>query len=115
MGLNEIQTYSFVSPKGVDYIRTAEGSWERNFVKLINPLGEENSVMRTVLMPNMMEVLARNYTRNIDKVNAFEIGNTFVNNTQEDDVLPYEQYALCIGMYGKDEDCLLYTSWTSQT
>ena len=47
--------------------------------------------MRTVLMPNMMEVLARNYTRNIDKVNAFEIGNTFVNNTQEDDVLPYEQ------------------------
>ncbi len=104
MGLNEIQTYSFVSPKGVDYIRTAEGSWERNFVKLINPLGEENSVMRTVLMPNMMEVLARNYTRNIDKVNAFEIGNTFVNNTQEDDVLPYEQYALCIGMYGKDED-----------
>ena len=104
MGLNEIQTYSFVSPKGVDYIRTAEGSWERNFVKLINPLGEENSVMRTVLMPNMMEVLARNYTRNIDKVNAFEIGNTFVNNTTEDDVLPYEQYALCIGMYGKDED-----------
>ena len=57
MGLNEIQTYSFVSPKGVDYIRMAEGSWERNFVKLINPLGEENSVMRTVLMPNMMEVL----------------------------------------------------------
>ncbi len=54
----------------------------------------------------MMEVLARNYTRNIDKVNAFEIGNTFVNNTTEDDVLPYEQYALCIGMYGKDEDFL---------
>ena len=52
-----------------------------HFVKLINPLGEENSVMRTVLMPNMMEVLARNYTRNIDKVNAFEIGNTFMDNT----------------------------------
>ncbi len=104
MGLNEIQTYSFVSPKGVDYIRTQQDSRERNFVKLINPLGEDNSVMRTVLMPNMMEVLARNYTRNIDKVNAFEIGNTFVNNNKTDDVLPYEQYALCIGMYGRDED-----------
>ncbi len=104
MGLNEIQTYSFVSPKGVDYIRMVEDSKERNFVKIINPLGEENSVMRTVLMPNMMEVLARNYSRNIEKVNAFEIGNTFVNNTTEDDVLPYEQYALCIGMYGKNED-----------
>ena len=71
MGLNEIQTYSFVSPKGVDNVRIDEDSWERAFVKLINPLGEENSVMRTILTPNMMEVLARNYSRNIDKVKAF--------------------------------------------
>ena len=49
MGANEIQTYSFVSPKGVDYVRIDEDSWERNFVRLINPLGEENSVMRTIL------------------------------------------------------------------
>ena len=80
MGLNEIQTYSFVSPKGVDNVRIDEDSWERAFVKLINPLGEENSVMRTILTPNMMEVLARNYSRNIDKVKAFEIGNTFMAN-----------------------------------
>ena len=60
MGFNEIQTYSFVSPKGVDNVRIAEDSWERSFVRLINPLGEENSVMRTILTPNMMEVLARN-------------------------------------------------------
>ncbi|MFQ7473343.1 MAG: phenylalanine--tRNA ligase subunit beta, partial [Anaerovoracaceae bacterium] len=49
MGLNEIQTYSFVSPKGVDNVRIAEDSWERGFVRIINPLGEENSVMRTIL------------------------------------------------------------------
>ena len=104
MGLNEIQTYSFVSPSGVDKIRIDEDSWERAFVKIINPLGEENSVMRTVLTPNMLEVLARNYSRNIDKVEAFEIGNTFMDNPIRLDHLPDEDYALCIGMYGKGEN-----------
>ena len=104
MGLNEIQTYSFISPKGVDNVRIDEDSWERAFVKLINPLGEENSVMRTILTPNMMEVLARNYSRNIDKVKAFEIGNTFMANMLNEEELPDEQYSLCIGMYGKNED-----------
>ncbi|MBR1993404.1 MAG: phenylalanine--tRNA ligase subunit beta, partial [Firmicutes bacterium] len=103
MGLNEIQTYSFVSPKGVDNVRIGEDSWERAFVRLLNPLGEENSVMRTILTPNMMEVLARNYSRNIDAVKAFEIGNTFMDNPYRPDNLPDEQYSLCIGMYGKDE------------
>ena len=41
MGLNEIQTYSFVSPKGVDNVRIDEDSWERAFVKIINPLGRK--------------------------------------------------------------------------
>jgi len=104
MGLNEIQTYSFVSPKGVDNLRIEEDTWERAFVRLINPLGEENSVMRTILTPNMMEVLARNYSRNIDSVAAFEIGNTFTEHLLGNDHLPDEQYSLCIGMYGKDAD-----------
>lgn len=104
MGLNEIQTYSFVSPKGVDNIGIPEDSWERAFVRIINPLGEENSVMRTVLTPNMLEVLGRNYSRNIERVNAFEIGNTFVKNMIDENELPDEQYSLCIGMYGKNED-----------
>ena len=104
MGLNEIQTYSFVSPSGVDKIRIDEDSWERAFVKLINPLGEDTSVMRTVLTPNMMEVLARNYSRNIERVGAFEIGNTFMANLMDPNSLPDEDYALCIGMYGPDAD-----------
>ncbi|MBQ9708920.1 MAG: phenylalanine--tRNA ligase subunit beta [Firmicutes bacterium] len=104
MGLNEIQTYSFVSPKGVDQIGISEDSDKRNFVKIINPLGEENSVMRTTLLPNMLEVLARNYSRNIEKVNAFEIGNTFFSTDKNDDGLPDEQFALCVGMYGKGTD-----------
>ncbi len=104
MGLNEVQTYSFVSPSGVDKVNIGEDSWERAFVRIINPLGEENSVMRTILTPNMMEVLARNYSRNIETVRAFEIGNTFMDSSVNPDHLPDEDYSLCIAMYGKDED-----------
>lgn len=104
MGLNEIQTYSFVSPSGVDKIRIGEDSWERAFVKILNPLGEDTSVMRTVLTPNMLEVLARNYSRNLEKAEAFEIGNTFMDNPINADKLPDEDYALCVGMYGKGCD-----------
>ena len=103
LGANEVQTYSFVSPKGVDYVRIAEDSWERNFVSIINPLGEENSVMRTILTPNMMEVLGRNFSRNIDKVRAFEIGNTFTQNMTDPEGLPDEQDSMVIAAYGKDE------------
>ena len=104
LGLNEIQTYSFVSPASVDRIRIGEDSWERAFVKLINPLGEENSVMRTVLTPNMLETLARNYARNIEEAAAFEIGNTFMASELNADHLPDEDYALCIGLYGGEQD-----------
>lgn len=104
MGLNEVQTYSFVSPKGVDNIRIGEDSWERDFVKILNPLGEENSVMRTILTPNMLEVLGRNCSRNIDRVMAFEIGSTFTTNFIRPEDLPEEETGLAIGLYGKDMD-----------
>lgn len=104
MGLNEIQTYSFVSPKGVDRILVEEDSYKRDFVRLINPLGEENSVMRTTLIPNMLEVLERNNARYIDKVEAFELGRLFLNAFKTAEGLPQEPKSLSVGMYGKDCD-----------
>jgi len=104
LGANEIQTYSFVSPKGVDNIRIDEDSWERAFVRILNPLGEDTSVMRTVLTPEMLEVLGRNYSRNIEAVRAFEIGNTFMANLVDEKELPIESDSMSIGFYGKNED-----------
>ena len=104
MGLNEIQTYSFVSPKSIDNVRIAEDSWERAFVEILNPLGEDTSVMRTILTPQMMEVMGRNYSRNLPSMKAFEIGNTFMANFIEEKGLPYEAYDVSIGMYGDDAD-----------
>ncbi|MBR5516357.1 MAG: phenylalanine--tRNA ligase subunit beta [Firmicutes bacterium] len=104
LGASEIQTYSFVSPKGVDNVRIDEDSWERAFVRILNPLGEDTSVMRTILLPGMMDVLARNYKRNREAVRAFEIGNTFMANLLNEKALPTETDSMCIGFYGKDED-----------
>jgi len=103
LGANEVQTYSFVSPKGVDFVRIDEDAWERNFIRIINPLGEENSVMRTILTPNMLEVLGRNYSKNNQSVKAFELGNTFTVSLIDADGLPEEQDSLAIAAYGQGE------------
>lgn len=105
MGANEVQTYSFVSPKGVANVGIDPESWENQFIKLINPLGEENSVMRTILTPNMMEVLGRNFSRNLPELKAFEIGNTFIKDfLDEDKVAPDEQDSLVLATYGSKEN-----------
>ena len=60
MGFDQIQTFSFISPKYYDKIRMPEDSALRRSVVITNPLGEDTSVMRTVALPSMMEVVARN-------------------------------------------------------
>ena len=71
-GLNEILTYSFVSPRGVDKINLPANDEKRNFVKIMNPLGEETSVMRTTLIPNMLDVISTNISHKVEEVSAFE-------------------------------------------
>lgn len=104
MGANEIQTYSFSNHKILDNIGIEKDSWERNFVEIINPMGEETSAMRTILTPGMLEVLGRNYSRNIEAVRAYEIGLTYMKNLMDEKALPIESYNLSIGLYGKHED-----------
>lgn len=99
-GLNEILTYSFVSPRGVDKINLPQDDEKRNFVKIINPLGEETSVMRRTLIPNMLEVISTNISHKVEEVSAFECGNTFT----PQGGLPVETKQFCVGMYGKEID-----------
>ena len=103
LGMNEIETYSFVSPKTMDKVRVPADSYRRAWVKLINPLGDETSVMRTMLLPNALAVAYTNYSRSIPAVSLFELGNTFYNNGKGDGVLPEEKDALCLLAFGKEE------------
>ncbi|MBQ8818180.1 MAG: phenylalanine--tRNA ligase subunit beta [Clostridia bacterium] len=104
MGLNQIETFSFISPKYYDKIRLAADSTLRKSVVISNPLGEDTSVMRTTTLPSMLEVLARNYNYNNANVKLFEIGKVYIPTTP--DKLPNENKVLSIGMYG---DCDFYT------
>ncbi|MDR5659593.1 phenylalanine--tRNA ligase subunit beta [Serpentinicella sp. ANB-PHB4] len=101
MGINEVLTYSFISPKGVDKIKLGENDIKRNFVKLINPLGDETSVMRTTILPNIMEVMERNYNRKVEAASAFEIGRVFIPQPDKKKKLPLELKRLVMGMYGE--------------
>ena len=101
MGLSEIQTYSFVSPSGVEAILATEDTDKNDFVRILNPLGDENSVMRTTLIPAMLETLARNRNRSALSCAVFEIGNTF-RAKKTDEGLSTEILSLCVGLYGPD-------------
>jgi len=103
IGLNEITTYSFISPKQYDKLNIPEDSLKRICVEIRNPLGEDFSVMRTTLIGNMLEVLTRNYKYGVEKAWAYEIGNVFIPRELPIKELPYEKRTLSIGMYGNSD------------
>ena len=104
MGLYQIQTFSFISPKYYDKVRLPADSALRNSVVISNPLGEDTSVMRTTALPSMLEVLARNYNFNNINVKLFEVATVYIPTTP--DKLPNENKTLSVGMFG---NCDFYT------
>ena len=98
MGLDQIQTFSFISTKYYDKIRLPEDSALRRSVVISNPLGEDTSVMRTTSLPSIMEIIARNYNFNNQNVRLFEIATVYIPTAP--DALPNENKVLCAAMYG---------------
>lgn len=96
LSFNEVMTYSFISPKA--YEKIGQNISEKDYVKILNPLGEDYSVMRTTLIPTMMEVFARNLKNNNDRLSIYEIGNSF--HPAEGEELPKEKLHLTMGAYG---------------
>ncbi len=103
MGFDQIQTFSFISPKYYDKARMDANSPLRRSVVISNPLGEDTSVMRTVALPSMLEVVARNINFSNEDVRLFEMAATYIpsENTEE---LPTENKVLTLAAYGKGED-----------
>ncbi len=97
-GCYEIATFSFISPKYFDKIHLPKDSKLRDTVTITNPLGEDTSVMRTTIIPSMMEILSKNYNNRNASVKLFEVGNEYI--PTEKDKLPLEPKRLAIGMYG---------------
>ncbi|MBQ7101877.1 MAG: phenylalanine--tRNA ligase subunit beta, partial [Clostridia bacterium] len=104
-GLSELCTFSFISPKSYDKICLPADSAKRNCVVISNPLGEDTSVMRTTMLPSMLETLARNYNNRNAKAYLYELGKEYIWKGAEE--LPEEPQMLCLGMYGAD--CNFFT------
>ena len=107
MGLNEIETFSFISPKYFDKIALPADSKLRNTVTIMNPLGEDTSVMRTTIVPSVLEVVARNYSYRNPECYVFEMGNEYI--PVEGEVLPTEPVRLGIGFYDTETKADFYT------
>lgn len=102
MGMDEIHTFSFISPRYYDKIRMAQDDPRRNSVVIKNPLGEDTSVMRTTALPSMLETLSYNYSQKNQNVHLYEMASLYLPVVGEQ--LPREPKSLVLGFYENNLD-----------
>ena len=101
LGYDEIITYSFISPTYYDKIRMPKDSSLRNSLKILNPLGEDTSIMRTTILPSMLEIIARNFSYRNKSARLYELGKIYL---PREDGLADEPKYLSLGAYGDGVD-----------
>jgi len=99
LGYSEIITYSFVSPAIFDQIRLPADSKLRNAMRIKNPLGEDTSIMRTIALPSMLEILSRNSAYHNKAAKLYELAKIYL--PVEGQKLPEEPKMLVLGTYGE--------------
>ena len=99
-GFSQGMTYSFESPKVFDKLSIPSDSPLRNTVEIMNPLGEDYSIMRTTSLNGMLTSLATNYNRRNKNVRLYELGNIYLPKSLPLTELPEERMQFTLGMYG---------------
>jgi phenylalanyl-tRNA synthetase beta chain len=102
LGCYGIATFSFISPKHFDRLTLPAESKLRDAIKITNPLGEDTSIMRTTIIPSMLEILSTNYNNRNESAKLYEIGKEYI--PTESGKLPNEPDRLAIGVYGGNVD-----------
>ncbi|WP_319405831.1 phenylalanine--tRNA ligase subunit beta [uncultured Desulfosarcina sp.] len=95
-GFSEAVNYSFISADSCDRIQLDADDSRRHHIALLNPISEEQSVMRTTLVPGILEAAQRNIARQQNSLRLFEIGKVFL--PQSDVLLPLEKEML-VGLW----------------
>ena len=111
MGLDEIITYSFISPTYYDKIRMPEDSPLRDSLRILNPLGEDTSIMRTTILPSMLEILTRNYNYRNREAALYEIGRIYL---KRPDGMADEPKIVSLGAYGEKMDFFALKGWVEK-
>ena len=101
LGYDEIITYSFISPTQYDKIRLPADSPLRSSKKILNPLGEDTSIMRTTTLPSMLDILCRNYNNRNRNVRLYELAKTYF---AKEDGLAVEDKVLTLSAFGDGLD-----------
>ncbi len=102
-GFSQGMNYSFESPKVFDKLLLPEDSVLRNTVNIMNPLGEDYSIMRTTSLNGMLTSLATNYNRRNKAVRLYELGNIYLPKELPVKELPEERMQFTLGMYGEGD------------
>ena len=111
MGLDEIITYSFISPGYYDKINLPAESPLRDSLKILNPLGEDTAIMRTTILPSMLEILTRNYNYRNRSAKLYEIGRSY---HKRPDGLADEPKTLILGAYGPEMNFFTLKGWVEE-
>lgn len=101
-GMFEITTYSFESPGVFDKLKFPENSPLRKAIPIQNPLGEDYSIMRTTLLPAMLNVLSLNYNRGVKEARLYEVAPRYIAREMPLKELPMEKKTIGLGLYGNE-------------
>jgi phenylalanyl-tRNA synthetase beta chain len=99
LGFSQAINYSFTAEKHFDLLGLSEDDSRRQTVRLLNPLAEEQNVMRTTLLPGLLENVRRNVNHQVSDVQLFEIGKVF--HPVADELLPEEKFHLTVVLSGR--------------
>lgn len=102
-GAYECIHYSFFSPADLDMLRIPEDATERRAIRIMNPISEEISLMRTTLAASMINAIARNQKKGNMEGRLFEISNVYIPYELPLTRYPDEKPRLCVGIFGEDE------------
>lgn len=102
-GYMETCSYSFYSPKDFDLLRLPADAPERRAIRILNPIGEDLSVMRTVLAPSMIANIVRNVRRGNDEGRLFELANVYLAKELPLTELPEERRHISLGLWGSGD------------
>lgn len=102
-GFSQAMSYSFESPKVYDKLLLPKDSMLRQAVTILNPLGEDFSIMRTTSLNGMLNSLATNYNRRNKAVKLYELGNIYLPKELPLTELPEERMQFTLGMYGEGD------------
>lgn len=103
-GYSEAYNYSFYSPKDFDLMKLPQDAAERNAVRILNPISEDLSVMRTFLAPTMLQNAVRNIRRGNDEGRQFEVANVYVPRNTAASEQPEERKHVVLGVWGGKND-----------